>query len=466
MSPAAQPCCAKQTLPEFLGLDKLAGGVFRGIRGLGARLSARLDLAGRFPAIQDPPPPVLAITDPANLGPDAPPAVQAAAEVKAEEDAAAQKVQALKYLAKIGCGGCYPSVEGALLAALDDCTEIVRYEAAVALRGSDTACRYCSSDACCSIAVQKKLQKIAYETDDTGCPLEPSDRVRREARLALAACGGYMETIDVPEEGPEAPTLATQELAGQPSLYDTIQLVSFAESGPVDEADDIVLAQVNGQAIFESQVAALVESELGGRGVAYESPGGRKQYRAEMRRQLARVIDSTLLRQAARRDLRLLQEPTPSQTASWLDQELDVNTDVHPAEIANLYARERSKYNVPAKVRWERITISLASYPDRKQAHDVISYLRHRATGVPVRAVPGFDPSAVETRTHAWSTRHQISSPLIADMVFRLPVGQLSPIIEDQQAFHLVRVLERVAARTTSQEEVADEIRQRIIAQR
>jgi len=127
LSPPAAPCCKKQTLPQFLGLDKLAGGLVGLVRNIGARISSRLDLAGRFPAIQDPPPPVLAITDPANLSPDSPPSVQAAAEVKAEEDSAAQKVQALKYLATIGCGGCYPSVEDALLAALDDCNEEVRF---------------------------------------------------------------------------------------------------------------------------------------------------------------------------------------------------------------------------------------------------------------------------------------------------------------------------------------------------
>jgi len=59
---------------------------------------------------------------------------KAAAEIKAEEDAAPQKIKALRYLATIGCAGCYPGVEEGLLAALDDCTESVRYEAVKALR--------------------------------------------------------------------------------------------------------------------------------------------------------------------------------------------------------------------------------------------------------------------------------------------------------------------------------------------
>ena len=88
-------------------------------------------LGMRFPGLEAKPP-LLAITDPANMTEDSPPAVKAAAEIKAQEDQAAQKIKALRYLATIGCGGCYPDVEDAFLAALDDCTEEVKeaFEAA------------------------------------------------------------------------------------------------------------------------------------------------------------------------------------------------------------------------------------------------------------------------------------------------------------------------------------------------
>ena len=47
---------------------------------------------------------------------DASPAVKAAAEAKAEEDQAPQKAKAIRYLASLGCGKCYPDTEEALLA--------------------------------------------------------------------------------------------------------------------------------------------------------------------------------------------------------------------------------------------------------------------------------------------------------------------------------------------------------------
>ena len=123
----AAPATAKQTLPQFLGITgavQLVRGCFDSFRNL---------LGMYYPELEATPP-LLAITDPANLSEDAPPTAQAAAEIKAQEDAAAQKIKGIRYLATIGCGGCYPGVEEALLEALEDCTEAVRYEVVLAIR--------------------------------------------------------------------------------------------------------------------------------------------------------------------------------------------------------------------------------------------------------------------------------------------------------------------------------------------
>jgi hypothetical protein len=153
---------------------------------------------------------------PANLegGP-----VGVAADIKAAEADAQAKIAALRYLAEIGCGVCghppYTEVEGAFVAALDDCTEAVRFEALLALRKTTCGkhkhhCEACGGKACCSEKIQKKLRELAFETDDDGCPKEPSERVRRKARLVLEDCGPapveYTEPVqEQPEiEGPPA----------------------------------------------------------------------------------------------------------------------------------------------------------------------------------------------------------------------------------------------------------------------
>jgi len=141
---------------------------------------------GNLPGLERKPP-LKALADPENLL-SKNPAIKKAAEIKFEEDLAMQKVKAIKYLAKIGCG-CYPGVKEALLAALDDCTEFVRYEAVKAIaEAAVNKCEHCSKNCCCDEDLAKRLSELAYEKDDKCCWLEPSERVREGAREALCAC--------------------------------------------------------------------------------------------------------------------------------------------------------------------------------------------------------------------------------------------------------------------------------------
>lgn len=194
----AAPSPPPISLPQFLGLDVAYGGV----RVVGQRVRARLGT--RFPALE-PRAPVKSLTDPANTSETASPAVKAAAEAKAEQDEAPQKAKAIRYLATLGCGKCYPDTEDALLAALDDCNELIRYETVRGLRKSlGDPCNCCRENSCCSPRLTQKLYKLAYGKDDSGCFCESSARVRRNARLALSGCGGVQpeQMNAIPVEGP------------------------------------------------------------------------------------------------------------------------------------------------------------------------------------------------------------------------------------------------------------------------
>ncbi len=178
-------------------------------------------------------PPVLAITDPKNAD-SSNPAVKAAAAAKADEDQAAQKIKAIRYLATLGCAGCYPDVEDALLASLDDCTEAVRYEAAKAFRElSGRPCTTCKTKSCCSPKVRKKLDEVANKMVDN-CYKESSERVRRMARLALAGCGGGapVAATAAPQEGP------SQEPEPGPTGKKSVGEPTRADGTPLTMADE------------------------------------------------------------------------------------------------------------------------------------------------------------------------------------------------------------------------------------
>ena len=464
------------TLPEFLGLTKLCQGIGSLFQRIGSRLTSALDLTGRFPGLQ-PKPPLLPITDPSNLSEDSPPAVKAAAEVKQEEDAAEQKIQALRYLATIGCGGCYPDVEDALLAALDDCTEAVRYEAAVAIRGTTAnPCRYCSERRCCSQKVLKRMNSIAYETNDDGCYLEPSPRVRREARLSLTACGGVVFESDatIPEEGPPEPVpdegpaseLAEQQQSG---FFAGVQLVSFDTPEGESDAERELLARVNDEPIYRDQLRELLESQLGSESTgSAATPASHVAEDTYLRQQLQRVIDWKLVYQQAARetsDTSADQSLTPAEVADWFQRHTTPDPEVTLQELDEYYRRNYKRQDNSPRVRWERVSVYTDAFASRDDAWAAISAIRQRALGAK-GTKPVSDPRQVETKIMAWTAAHQITSPLLRQTVQNLPVGQLSSILEEGGGFHVIRVLERQSAAQVALREMENQLRTEILEQR
>jgi len=203
------------TLWSFLGIPQ-------GYRALRDSMNAR----GNRPGLERKPP-MKAIADPKNLA-SSDPAIKKAAEVKQAEDLAPQKIKAVKYLAGIGCG-CYNrdgSITDALLKSLDDCTEQVRLATvwAISEAAAGEACANCKQRSCCSEEISNKLYEIAYERDETGCYLEPSERVRLAAAEALRTCcpGGdedfIVEMGPPPVRGGEQPSVAPETGGERPGL--------------------------------------------------------------------------------------------------------------------------------------------------------------------------------------------------------------------------------------------------------
>jgi hypothetical protein len=197
---------------------------------------------GNLPGLE-PKPPLLGIADPANLESEVP-AIKAAAEIKQQEDMAAQKIKGIKYLAGIGCG-CYNkdgSITDALLAALDDCTEKVRFETVKAIGevAKDEACENCKLKACCSETIVKRLAELAYEKGDACCWLEPSERVREAAMEAMNSCcpGGPLDYEPAPDvvPVPERETVTEPEAAASarrnvPSRLNNLNPASWYRDG-------------------------------------------------------------------------------------------------------------------------------------------------------------------------------------------------------------------------------------------
>lgn len=272
---AAAPAAAPPlTLPQFLGVDQCKQHTAEGfgaLRQFVHRLFPALETA--FPGAEGPPP-VAPVSSPENLESPSP-AVAAAAKIKQEEDQAQQKILALNYLASIGCGGCYPEVEDALLAAMDDCTEDVRFAAVKAVKeAAGQPCTFCKHGACCSPRIRARLTEMSTDQGDDCCPREPSARIRRLARIALTYCGPDI-SVPVPEiEGPPPPadwavSRADRVFSSRPGHSTHVpSAVQTADVPPATRAESVPSASSitpAGHSIGEGDLEQRVTDPAGGR---------------------------------------------------------------------------------------------------------------------------------------------------------------------------------------------------------
>jgi hypothetical protein len=207
--PAGVPAAKPATLWNFLGIPQ---------GGQKAR-DARLNRLGNNPQ-RERVDALKRVADPANAESDNP-AIRVAAQAKADADLAPQKIKAIKFLATVCCccSAYKADVKKALLASLSDCTEEVRYSAAVALcQCSGNPCTRCNRCSCCDPDIMAKLAELADGRAPNGCYLEASPRVRAAARNALDGCEEVFRPTgaapQTPTPAPQTPVERRQRAAG------------------------------------------------------------------------------------------------------------------------------------------------------------------------------------------------------------------------------------------------------------
>ncbi|MFT7633209.1 MAG: hypothetical protein ACI87E_004264 [Mariniblastus sp.] len=439
------------TLPEFLGLGKLFGAIGGGVNRVFSRLKSALGLTGKFPGLQ-PKPPVVPITDPANLSEEASPAVKAAAKVKAEEDQAEQKVQALRYLATIGCSDCYPEVEDALLAALDDCTEAVRFTAIKALRGqSNQPCSCCQSGGCCSEKVQKKLNKLVNDVNKLGRRVEPSERIRRQARIILQACGPPIGSSKPgsPTEGPSS--VLEKDKSSKPTLAPTKPAAVLKPNASGLAANElgeseIPVGFVDNQAISTKELNSTIRTQLvklGKTKIEELSPS----IRAAVTQDSMQIAIDTKLKQAAF----LATKPEIDKWDASQQQELDdwfaglisAATPVTDKQVLEYYQQNSEKFKEPASVKWEKAFVTIDSPSKFKSAVKVLQYMRSVAMGKPMAKPKEHARLQIQVESAPWTRLEEVGNATLRSALLSTAVGQPSAVFRVDDQLVLIRVLNR-----------------------
>ncbi|TWT91915.1 peptidylprolyl isomerase [Neorhodopirellula pilleata] len=142
-----------------------------------------------------------------------------------------------------------------------------------------------------------------------------------------------------------------------------------------------------------------------------------------------------------------------------------VNKDpsVSLAEIHGYYHTHSDDFRHAARARWEQLTVLYSNFPNKQAAYDAIWAMGREAFfGGSMQAVArekSQEPFADEGGQHNWTNKGSLASAVLEEQIFSLPTGAMSQIIEDTDAYHIVRVLEREDAGITALADVQDDIR-------
>lgn len=141
-------------------------------------------------------------------------------------------------------------------------------------------------------------------------------------------------------------------------------------------------------------------------------------------------------------------------------------------EMLDYFQAHIKDYYIPAKARFEILTAKFSKFSgDRNATFQAVARMGNEVIlgGTPFPAVArkhSQEPHASEGGYYDWVTPGSLASKPIDQAVFSLEVDKLSQIIEDEQGFHILHVLERKPAGQVSFQEAQPGIRDAIKEQR
>ena len=190
-----------------------------------------------------------------------------------------------------------------------------------------------------------------------------------------------------------------------------------------------------------------------------EVPELRKQYKVEELTDL----DAALREKGSSLALRQREFMDAMLGHLYIRSKVEREPTVTVAEINEYYEMHSDDYQRPARARWEQLSVRFDKFPDQKAAHAAIWEMGREAYfGGSMQAVArqsSQEPFASRGGLHEWTSKGALASDPIDQQVFSIPLNAMSEIIEDQDGYHIIRVLDRQDAGITPVSEVQDSIR-------
>lgn len=154
----------------------------------------------------------------------------------------------------------------------------------------------------------------------------------------------------------------------------------------------------------------------------------------------------------------------------WIEQKVANGREVPHAELIAYYQQHLSDYEFPAKARFEQLTVRFGQGRSREQAWQQLAEMGNAVLGgrpfEEVARESSQGPTARDGGRYDWTTKGSLASKQVDEAIFTLPIGQMSRILEEDSALHIVRVTERKDAGRESFVDAQVEIRKKLMLER
>ncbi|MEZ6086921.1 MAG: peptidylprolyl isomerase [Pirellulaceae bacterium] len=295
-------------------------------------------------------------------------------------------------------------------------------------------------------------------------------------------------------ELPAEPTAMVANVDGAPILLRDVSVVVdehlkqlLARSEQKPPAEEIAAARLH---LIRRELRKEIQSKMMYRAFLRQTMGTQPEdKRAEMEQsitsnvrkvfyeqQLPRLMEQHQIETIAEADAEFRKEGSSLEqqerrfVESMLGQEyirgaLDKDPEIPLPDMKFYYEQNSEKFNRKARARWEQLTAMYSQFSTRQEARDAIIRMGNEAFfGGNMQAVAkrlSSEPLAERTGgLHDWTNQGSLASDTLDQQIFSLPLNKMSQIIEDDNGFHIIKVLEREEAGMLSFADAQEEIRE------
>lgn len=147
---------------------------------------------------------------------------------------------------------------------------------------------------------------------------------------------------------------------------------------------------------------------------------------------------------------------------------IETQPEVTHIEMLDYYNKRIEQFQVPDRVKWEQLTARFDHYTSKEECRAAINAMGNevwlggaRFEAVAKRSSQG--PKAKAGGLHDWTDWGDLEvSREIQQAAFSFPPGKLSPVIEDVDGFHIIRVIDRSEAHITPFTEAQADIKNKL----